>query len=403
MAERSRQMLSVLVLAPPSSPVPAPRGTTGTPCSPQIRTAAATSSVLRGRTTAAGSSQLREDRSWAFSVSDSGSVETAVSPRAAISAATAAPEELLVVVMVLIPGKNIPCIGAATRWAAAPTRSELDFMLMRAAGELLVYQQAESLGAAADLDLAIELLSGTRRDAADPAGAASTGPMIRIYRPQPTVAFGQRDSRLPGFEAAQQACRDLGFTPVIRRAGGRAAAYHRGSLVIDHIEPDADPIRQSQARFWSFGELFAAALGAVGIEARVGPIPAEYCFGEHSVHGISPTQRDVRIKLIGTAQRQIATGWLFSSSIIIEDGAPIRRVLLEAYAAMGLEWDPLTAGAAEDLNPAVTVETVEQAVLDAYAQHWSLSFGTPAALSVPSAGPAGSGVRAAAGRGQPRV
>ena len=51
---------------------------------------------------------------------------------------------------------------------------------------------------------------------------------------------------MEGFDDAQQACWDLGFTPVVRRAGGRAAAYHHGSLVIDHIEPDPDPIRDSQ-------------------------------------------------------------------------------------------------------------------------------------------------------------
>ncbi|MGO1523075.1 MAG: lipoate--protein ligase family protein, partial [Nesterenkonia sp.] len=243
---------------------------------------------------------------------------------------------------------------------------------MSTAEELLVYRQRESLGAAEDLDLAITLLNGTRRYAQDPADAQATSPMIRIYRPQPTVAFGQRDQRMEGFDDAQQACWDLGFTPVVRRAGGRAAAYHHGSLVIDHIEPDPDPIRDSQTRFWGFGNLFAEALTAAGLCAQLGPIPGEYCYGEHSVHGRHPEQADVRIKLIGTAQRQIATGWLFSTSIIIEDGAPIRRVLMGAYEAMGLEWDPLTAGAAEDLSPGVTVEAVEQAILDTYAMYWDL-------------------------------
>lgn len=255
---------------------------------------------------------------------------------------------------------------------------------MSSVGELLVYRQTQSLGVAGDLGLAIKLLEGTRRYAKDPADPEATNPMIRIYRPQPTVAFGQRDRRLEGFDAAQQACWDLGFTPVVRRAGGRAAAYHRGSLVIDHIEPDPDPIRNSQNRFSAFAELFTHALGAAGIDARTGPIPGEYCYGEHSVHGVAPEEQDVRIKLIGTAQRQIATGWLFSSSIIIEDGAPIRRVLADSYDAMGLEWDPLTAGSATDLNPEVSVEAVEQSILNTYAQHWDLAEGTPAAVAAGS-------------------
>lgn len=252
---------------------------------------------------------------------------------------------------------------------------------MSSVGELLVYRQRHSRGAAEDLDLAVTLLNGTRRYAKDPGHPEATGPMIRIYRPQPTVAFGQRDRRMVGFDDAQQACWERGFTPVVRRAGGRAAAYHRGSLVIDHIEPDPDPIRASRARFSAFADLFAEALQTAGVDARTGPIPGEYCYGEHSVHGVDPDQLDVRIKLIGTAQRQIATGWLFSSSIIIEDGAPIRRVLVDTYAAMGLEWDPLSAGAAEDLNPGVSVESVEEAILNTYAQHWNLTAGTPAALA----------------------
>ena len=201
--------------------------------------------------------------------------------------------------------------------------------------------------------------------------------MLRIYRPEPTVAFGQRDSRLPGFEAAQEVCRRRGFEPLVRRAGGRAAAYHRGSLIVDHIEPDTDPIRESQARFSAFAELYAEAMAASGVPTRIGPLPDEYCFGEYSVHGVHPDQPDRRVKLIGTAQRQIASGWLFSSSFIVEDGAAIRRVLSESYEAMNLPWDPLTAGAASDLVSDVTVEVVETSLLGAYAQFWDLQEEVP--------------------------
>ena len=43
-----------IALAPPDSPEPAPRGTTGTPWRAAARTAAWTSPVVRGRTSAAG-------------------------------------------------------------------------------------------------------------------------------------------------------------------------------------------------------------------------------------------------------------------------------------------------------------------------------------------------------------
>lgn len=232
---------------------------------------------------------------------------------------------------------------------------------------LTVFRQQHSLGAAADLDFALELLQQVKTGA--------LGPMLRLYRPAPTVAFGQRDTHLPGFDAAAQACRELGFEPLVRKAGGRAAAYHEGTLVIDHLEPHADAIAGAKGRFSFFGELLAQALRDAGVAAAVGEIPGEYCPGEFSVHGQDPVNPEHRIKLIGTAQRVVSGGWLFSSVIIVENSAPIRAVLEASYAALGLDWDPATAGAADDLVPGIDVETVEEAVLAAYGRYASLNDG----------------------------
>ncbi|TLM87521.1 lipoate--protein ligase family protein [Pseudarthrobacter sp. NamE5] len=226
---------------------------------------------------------------------------------------------------------------------------------------LTVVRQDRSLGAGRDLEFGLELLSRARN--------GETGPLLRLYRPAPTVAFGQRDTRLPGFEAAAQACRANGFEPLVRRAGGRAAAYHQGTLVVDHIEPDADAIAGSKTRFGYFADLFAQALRRVRIQAAVGEIPGEYCPGEFSVHGTDPVDSKRRIKLVGTAQRVVAGGWLFSSVIVVENSAPIRKVLTDSYAALGLDWDPATAGAVDDLVPGVDVAAVEEALLATYAGH----------------------------------
>lgn len=237
--------------------------------------------------------------------------------------------------------------------------------------ELLVDRQHHSLGAEQDLDRAIQLLRGTQQDDRHP-GASVTPPMLRVYRPVPTVAFGQRDARLPGFEAAAEVARHHGFEPLVRRAGGRAAAYHPGSLVIDHIEPDTNAIAASRDRFVRFGQLITDALRNCDVDARLGPIPNEYCIGEHSVHAASPAEPDVRIKVVGTAQRVIKTGWLFSSAIIVEDGRTIRHVLTDVYSALGLAWDPLTAGALDMVNPDVTLDSVEAAVLQEYSRSRTL-------------------------------
>lgn len=228
---------------------------------------------------------------------------------------------------------------------------------------LTVVRQETSLGAGRDLEFGLELLSRAK--------TGGLGPTLRLYRPEPTVAFGQRDTRLPGFADAEQACRNNGFEPLVRRAGGRAAAYHRGTLVVDHIEPDQDAIAGSKTRFGYFGELFAEALRSVGVLAAVGEIPGEYCPGEFSVHGTGPGD-GTQIKLVGTAQRVVAGGWLFSSVIVVQDSAPIRKVLTDTYAALGLEWEPSTAGAADDLVPGLDVDAVEKALLETYAGHANL-------------------------------
>jgi lipoate-protein ligase A len=232
---------------------------------------------------------------------------------------------------------------------------------------LTVIRQEESLGAARDLEFGIELLGKVK--------AGEIGPSLRLYRPAPTVAFGQRDAHLPGFEAASRACRDLGFEPLVRRAGGRAAAYHEGTLVIDHIEPNRDAIAGAKGRFALFGELLAEALRGIGVQAAVGEIPGEYCPGEFSVHGQAAGNPDHQIKLIGTAQRVVSGGWLFSSVIVVENSEPIRNVLTASYAALGLDWDPRTAGAVNDLVPHLDVAAVEAAVINTYSGYAQLSHG----------------------------
>lgn len=94
--------------------------------------------------------------------------------------------------------------------------------LARTQRTLTVVRQEESLGVADDLDFGIELLNRARR--------GLLGPTLRMYRPRPTVAFGQRDAKLPGFQAASEACRNLGFEPLIRKAGGvpRPTTGHPG-------------------------------------------------------------------------------------------------------------------------------------------------------------------------------
>jgi octanoyl-[GcvH]:protein N-octanoyltransferase len=193
------------------------------------------------------------------------------------------------------------------------------------------------------------------------AADGAIGPTLRVYRPGPTVAFGRLDALADGFGAAVAAAHAHGFEPVMRQPGGHAAAYDRGALCVDVVRPETEAIPALQPRFEEAAELFAGALRAVGVDARVGAIPGEYCPGAWTVNARGA------IKLVGTAQRVVRGASLLGAVVLVRGGARVRAVLEDVNAALGLSWDPATAGAAEDDVPGLTLEAVERAVLERYA------------------------------------
>jgi octanoyl-[GcvH]:protein N-octanoyltransferase len=180
---------------------------------------------------------------------------------------------------------------------------------------------------------------------------------VRLYRPGPTLAFGRLDALIPGFGEAGAAARDDGFEPIVRLAGGHAAAYHERSLIYEEITPEQDATGGLHDRFRDGADLLAGALAGLGVDARVGEIPGEYCAGAYTVSAAG------RIKLVGTAQRVVRGGALVSAFVLVGDGERLRAVLFEVYRALGLAWDPATAGALDDAAPGVTVQVVEEAIL----------------------------------------
>ena len=184
---------------------------------------------------------------------------------------------------------------------------------------------------------------------------------LRIYRPAPAVAFGKLDTLRPGYPAALDAARSHGYEPVLRLPGGHAAAYNRESLCVDVVWALDDPIPGTHGRFAAEGERLAGALRTLGVDARVGEVPGEYCPGAYSVNARG------RSKLIGTAQRVVRGAALLGASIVVGDGPGVRAVLDDVYAALDFAWDASTAGAIDE-EVATTVEAVEAAVAAAYGE-----------------------------------
>ena len=191
-------------------------------------------------------------------------------------------------------------------------------------------------------------------------------PTLRLHRPGPTLAFSRQDAASRGYRAAARAAREAGFEPVLRLAGGRAAVYHHGTLACSWAVPDRLPARRTFERFRELAGLLAEALQRLGVDARVGEVPGEYCPGAWSVNARG------RRKLVGIGQRIVAGGAHRGAVIVVSGSGAIRDVLVPVYEALELEWDPETAGSVEDEIGALGLATVEEAILDTFGEHYQL-------------------------------
>lgn len=201
-------------------------------------------------------------------------------------------------------------------------------------------------------------------------GEGRSPQLVRLLRPAPTAAFSRRDALLPGFAAAQEVARHHGFAPVVRPVGGRMAPYHPETLVIDVIGRSDDPRHGMTERFELVADALVEVLDGLGLDARMGELPREYCPGKHSVHVMTPGVPPGATKVAGTAQRQTRRAYLVSALLVVDGAAPLRAVTTDVYAALGLDLDPATVGAVADHVPGdhrVTVEEVAAALVPALA------------------------------------
>lgn len=189
---------------------------------------------------------------------------------------------------------------------------------------------------------------------------------LRLARPGAMVAFGKRDVVTHGYADAVLAARAGGYEAIERLAGGRAAVFCEETIALAHALADDDPRAGVSARFEVVAALLASALQSLGLDARVGEVPGEYCPGAHSVN-IGGTR-----KVVGVGQRIVAGGAHVGAVVVVDRPDRVRDILVPVYAALGLEWDPATAGSVADGAPGATWSATADAILAAYRTRYEL-------------------------------
>jgi len=206
------------------------------------------------------------------------------------------------------------------------------------------------------------------------AAAAGAGPeAFRLFVPGRVLAFGARDATHPGYSAATAAARAEGFAPVERLAGGRAAVFHEHTLAFAWALPDPEPRRTIHPRFQELADLVVDALASLGVSARVGEVPGEYCPGAHSVNAGGR-------KVMGVGQRLVAGAAHVGGVVVVDDPGLVNRALTPVYQCLGFAWDPAATGSVADTVPA-TVNGVAEALVAALAsRHEVVEAALPAAV-----------------------
>ena len=197
----------------------------------------------------------------------------------------------------------------------------------------------------------------------------SRGETLRIHRPARVVAFGRQDVVAAGYSAAVRAARQAGFEAIERLAGGRAAVFHAETISFSWTIPEPDPKITITPRFVEIAEIVRSALETLGVDARIGEVPGEYCPGAYSVNA------EGNRKLMGVGQRLTRRAAHIGGVVVVSAGRDVRDVLIPVYEALDLVWDPQTVGAVTDHAPDATFESTTEALVAAFADRYDIVHG----------------------------
>lgn len=169
---------------------------------------------------------------------------------------------------------------------------------------------------------------------------ADTGqPAVRVWAPHRIVAFGRRDTRSDGYDAAAAAAREHGYEPVERSVGGRAVAYDgETTLAFARITP-VDGVRGGlDERYDALTRDVRSALAALGVDATEGEPPNSFCPGQHSLRVAGGG------KLAGLAQRVTQGAAITSGVLTVANHEELAAVLEAVYGALDVPFDRESVG-----------------------------------------------------------
>lgn len=155
-----------------------------------------------------------------------------------------------------------------------------------------------------------------------------------------------------------------GFEPVTRHAGGHAAAYDHGSVVIELARPEDQIVGGIEARFSELASLISTSLARHGVALELGELPGEYCPGRFSLHIPGGP------KVAGIAQRIIKGASLTAAVLAVGSGDRLRAVTAEVYAALELPLDLTTVGAITDYHPSVATNVIADSLAELAPAHF---------------------------------
>lgn len=216
-------------------------------------------------------------------------------------------------------------------------------------------------------------------------GLPQTGqPSLRWYTIEPpALVLG---SAQKPHEVSMAAAAGAGVT-VYRRASGGGAVYTASALSLDIALPPEDPIfvaDVTESYRW-LGEVWVAALGALGVVARlVGvaearadtaalpPLLKRVCYGGLSPYEVVASGR----KLVGLAQRRRTSGALLQSGVYLEwrsaDTARLVATTDAERAALTRLLDQRVVGLSDLMEGPPTLEAIIQAFETALARRTGL-------------------------------